>query len=169
MSDNITEDLFKLPGHMQDALSLWEYGLRLSSGTLVPSKSWVHTISFKWDRSGQYHYEEPKICDTTNNMTVKNDDGGCVTLEHRSPIFGSITLGIPQAPDRNIKDSTKCLRYKAKVWANKVRADHLPKEESWLCMNSSITRSLVWTLPVLCLSEKECTNIIAPVLVSGLS
>ena len=47
MSDDVNAELFELSEHMQDALDLWEYGLQLTGGVLVPSKSWLHPISFK--------------------------------------------------------------------------------------------------------------------------
>ena len=38
--------------HMQTAIDRWEGGLKASGGALVPSKSWVYPISFKFDNKG---------------------------------------------------------------------------------------------------------------------
>ena len=42
---------------MQEAINRWEGGLKTSGGAIVPSKSWVFPIDFKFDGKGQYHYK----------------------------------------------------------------------------------------------------------------
>ena len=79
-----------------------------------------------------------------------------------------MTLGVPQVPDGNYVDAVAYLRNKSDEWADKVRIGHLLKKEAWLCMNITIIRSLVWPLPALCISEKDCKHILTPVLLSGL-
>ena len=64
-------------------------------------------------------------------------------LEHRSPSFGSITLGFPHTPDGNNEATKVYLRDKAEKWEDKVRSEHIPKHEAWLCMNTTIIKSLV--------------------------
>ena len=60
---------------MQDNVNRWEGGIQMSGGAIVPGKSWIYPISFKFD--------DPR------NLTQKESQDG------------QETLGVILAPDGN--------------------------------------------------------------------
>ena len=81
----------------------------------------------------------------------------------------SCTLGVELAPDGNNDSMIDRLRQKAEEWGSNVRSGHLNRHESWLALNSTIMRSLLYPLPALTLTEDQCTKIMALVIVAGLN
>ena len=113
-------------------------------------------------------YDELDLDDTDNNLSVNDTDGNRIKLKHKPPIHGILTLGVPQVPDGNNEDAIKFLREKAEDWSDKVRTRHLPPNEAWLGMPTTIIRLVTWTLPDLILLENKWKNLVAPALNAGL-
>ena len=42
---------------MQQTINRWEGGLKATGGAIVPHKSWVYPISFKFDETGLWEYK----------------------------------------------------------------------------------------------------------------
>ena len=73
--------LVTLLQHMQDALNLWEGGLRATGGALVPDdpkKAHWYLIAFKWDSAGRMSYCSPS--DAPGSLSVRDAYGNLKDL-----------------------------------------------------------------------------------------
>ena len=84
---------------IQEAIDLWEGGLKATGGAIVPSKSWVYPIDFSFDVSGNWSYKSVEDIDV--NFTVKDQDNNTTQLPTLNPNVGKETLGVYLAPDGN--------------------------------------------------------------------
>ena len=129
-SDLITFDMFEeekswdeLQDCMQEAINRWEGGLKTTGGALVPSKSWIYPISFKFDSKGEATYKNLEEMDT--NFTVLNKDGNIESLTCVESHKGRETLGVFLCPDDNNKEAVHALAEKAKRWRDNIHSGHL--------------------------------------------
>ena len=67
------------------------------------------------------------------------------------------TLGVFLAPDENNEEMVQHLRQKAKRWKSNIQSGHLNIHEAFLVLVRIILRSLLYHLPVLILTEEECS------------
>ena len=82
-TDLITFDMFDeekswddLTSCMQEAINRWEGGLKTTGGAIVPSKSWVYPIDFKFDtkdshRTNHYKKLSKNLLSSTKTTCVK--------------------------------------------------------------------------------------------------
>ena len=75
----ITFDMFEdekswedLSSCIQEAINRWEAGLKTSGGAIVPSKSWVYPIDFKFDNKGMYQYKSLNEINQTFSVLDKD-------------------------------------------------------------------------------------------------
>lgn len=151
---------------LQRAINRWEGGIKATGRAIWPDKSWVYPISFWFDESGQWHYCSKEEVDF--NFTVKDCDNQSHPMPQYSPHEAKETLGVYLAPDGNNKEQVRILRQKAEAWKEKINVGHLDRTEAWQAIDYTILQSLRYPLPALTLTKKECTYIMAPVLLSGL-
>jgi hypothetical protein len=151
---------------MQDAINRWEGGLKATGGAIVPQKSFVYPVIFDFDDTGKWHYR--KTDDIDYQFTVPDCDDNLQNLDMLDPSEGRCTLGVHLAPDGNNVSAIHHLRRKAEEWRDHIKTGHLNKRDAWLATETTIMRSLLYPLPALTLTEKECNHIMAPVLEAGL-
>ena len=163
-TDLITFDMFDnekswedLSSCMQDAINRWEGGLKTSGGAIVPSKSWIYPIDFKFDNKGMYHYKTLNEIDPSFTVLDKKNVQQQLCCYEAS--IGKETLGVFLAPDGNNKAALKSLEDKAKKWRDSIKAGHLSPTLAWHAANTTIMKSLEYSLPALTLSYKECNRI----------
>ena len=70
--------------------------------------------------------------------------------------------GIYMNPANDNSDQIALLRQKTLDWADRVQINFVTKEEAATALQCTITASLRYPLPTLCLSEAQCTHIMAP-------
>jgi len=73
-------------------------------------------------------------------------------------------LGLYMAPPGDKSRMLEKLHTTAVEWAAKVWAGTSSQEETWTALKSTISRKLVYPLPVLTLTEAEYRSIMAPAL-----
>ena len=73
------------------------------------------------------------------------------------------------APDGNNLKMIEKLRSKSETWKDLISSGHITKTNAYQALNTTILKSLEYTMPVLTLIEKQCTHIMAPELTAGLS
>ena len=54
---DINMEVEEIMSNMQDSIDCWEGGLRTIGGAIVPEKSWVYPVDFKFDGSGRWTYK----------------------------------------------------------------------------------------------------------------
>ena len=172
-TDLITFDMFDeekswddLASCMQEAINRWEGGLKTTGGAIVPSKSWVYPIDFKFDTKGQPSYKP--LQEIEQEFTVLNKDNVRETLQRCESSTGKGTLGVFLAPDGNNTQARKALEAKAKQWRDNLRAGHLNPSLVWHAANTTIMKSLEFPLPALTMTYDECNRIMKIVTKQGL-
>ena len=138
---------------MQEALDVWEGGIRATGGALVPSKSHWYLLDFKW-KQGQWAYK--KITD--KDVYILNPDGVREKLEHLPYWEARRTLGFHIAPDGNNKQQLEVLIQKASDWAssmNSLRSRRL----AWTAFATSITPTLKYPLTTTTLTKSQCYQV----------
>ena len=151
---------------MQLAISRWEGGLKATGGAIVPEKSFVYSIDFKFNRARKVSYKLVEEINAT--YEVPNAEGELVELRQFEASQASETLGVFLAPDGNNHAAVKSLTGKAQLWSDLVHKGHLTAADVMLAMDTTITQTLKYSLPALTLTEKECKSIMAPVLTVAL-
>ena len=77
-------------------------------------------------------------------------------------------LGLWMSPAKKNTKMISSLRLAAVNWAAKLRLGRSSQAEAWKALNTTISRKLMYPLPALTLTEKECTSIMAPVIRAAL-
>jgi hypothetical protein len=160
MNHSITAE--EVMEEMQMAILRWEGGLKATGGALVPSKSFVYPIDFKFDRAGRAHYKS--VEEIGGHFQAPNADGTITQLEQLEPTESRETLGVFLSPDGTNDEAASQLRKKASEWSNLVLTGHLSVEDVRRAMDTTVIKSLEYPLPALTLTEKQCHRIMAPVL-----
>ena len=52
------------------------------------------------------------------------------------------------------------MKNKATSWVDSIQTGHLPVQEAWKCLSSTIIKKLEYPLTALTLSKKECDKLI---------
>ena len=73
------------------------------------------------------------------------------------------------AIDGNNSIQIKHMRWIADEWSEKVRVGHLTKFDAWTAFNTTVMKTLEYSLLTLTLTETECSKIMAPVISGVLS
>ena len=91
--------------NIQSDIDRWEGGLKASGGALVPAKSWVYPISFKFDEEGAWAYESIDEIDTS--ITVKDNEDQRQNLvqkePHVEPKIACSTIELWESPSRDFE------------------------------------------------------------------
>jgi hypothetical protein len=157
---NITTE--EVMQEMQEAILRWEGGLKATGGAIVPEKSFVYPIDFKFTPAGKVKYKT--VQEINARFEVPNAQDQIIALKQLEANEASETLGVFLAPDGNNDAAKEALLAKANLWSELVHKGHLNAEDVMRAMDSTITQTLNYSLPALTLSEKECTRIMAPIL-----
>jgi hypothetical protein len=147
---------------MQQAIARWEGGLKTTGGALVPEKSFVYPIDFKFNPAGIVSYKTVREIDA--HFEAPNAEGQMNVLRQLEPAEATETLGVFLAPDGNNAAAKEALYQKAKVWSELVKKGHLTAMDVMKAMDSTIIPALQYPLPALTLTEMECKKIMAPIL-----
>ena len=150
---------------MQDAINRWEGGLKSTGGAIVPEKSWVFPLEFKFDEKGGATYKTP--AEINQQFLVLDQHDTRTNLNTLAADVGKETLGVTLAPDGNNDDAYESLLIKVKEWRDNIRAGHLSPELAWQATVTTIMKSVEYQLPVLTLTEKQCNKLMG-ILKSGL-
>ena len=151
---------------MQRAIDEWEGGIRATGGAVEPTKTHWYLIDFRW-KNGDWRYATPE--ETPAFLTVRNCKGERLPLERLASDNAQRTLGVRQAPDGNNEAQFQYMVEVAKVWADNIRTGHLPRRLTWQSLTTAILKTLEYPLTATTLTEKECSEIMKPILKVGLS
>ena len=147
---------------MQQAIYRWEGGLKATGGALVPEKSYVYPIDFKFDNMGKAKYRT--IQEIGAHFEVPDAKGNMMELRQFEASEASETLGVLLSPDGNDTAAKEALIRKATLWSELIHKGHLKATDVMLAMDTTIVPALQYPLTALTLNEKECTSIMAPIL-----
>ena len=141
----------------QEGLDLFVGAIGATGGQVRPDKSWWYPLCFCW-RQGVWYYDVSH----PGNLSVDRGDGTKCDIERLTPDEAREMLGVWIAPDGNNKKAVEELVKKTTAWADQVRTKHIRREDAWRALNTTIMKSLEYTLTALTLSEQDCRRIEAP-------
>ena len=85
----IIEDIYI---SIEKAINRWEGVLKYTGGVISLYKSFIYSITFKWDDQDEQSFENPE--DHGMELTVKNEFGEKEELKQAHPRKGYETLGV---------------------------------------------------------------------------
>lgn len=144
---------------MQQMVDSCEGSLAATSGAIVPSKTFWYLVDFS---GGNWAYK--KISECPGQITVRNITGERETLRRMDTNVAEQKLSIHLAPDGNRRQQAQKMRDIAIEWVGKMKEGHLSRTEMWTALQSTVWRALMFPLPALNLTRKECQLIMAPLL-----
>jgi hypothetical protein len=151
---------------MQEAIDMWEGGIRASGGALVPAKSYWYLIDFVWEKN-EWRYST--IEDIPGDISIKDVCGTRrVILSRHNADVAKETLGVWLAMDGNNREEIVALRQKAEEWADNIRTGFLDRNDAWYALNFTIMKSLEYPMMATTMSKQEWNFILRPILLSGL-
>lgn len=99
-----------------------------------------------------------------DKLTCKDKDGRMTDLKY-IPLDQAVEmLGVFLVPDGNNVEQIKHMRQKTTKYGEMVRTGHVDRHKAWTALNAVAMKSIEYSLPALTLSEKECTEIMWPLL-----
>ena len=145
---------------MQEAINLWESGLKTTGGAIVPNKSWLYPIDFEANSTKAEYVNAEEI---EQVFTVKDHKDVTRDLQKVKASQGMETLGVFLAPDGSNDEAVTKLKQKASNWHDNIMLGQLQRDIAWQASQTTIMKSLEYPLVALTLSEEECKTIMAPV------
>jgi len=144
---------------MQRGLDLWEELLRASGGAVEPTKSDWYRIDFTW-KNGVAKMRTHDPGDSVLTCLDHTQSRRALTLKQVDQ--GSKTLGVYLAPDGSSTEAIKALRAVADTCADQIRTLRLQVKDIWMAGHLRFLKKLHYPLLAMCLSEKDCTYIMSP-------
>ena len=161
------QDPLEVAKSMQTVVQQWGDLMEVTGGALNldPSKSYWYMVEYVW-KHGKWCTSDADIGDF--DLVARNADGDYISLTRLNCDDESEMLGLWMSPSGNNKKMINSLRLAAVNWAAKLRLGRSSQAEAWKALNTTISRKLMYPLPALTLTEKECTYIMAPAIRTAL-
>ncbi len=150
----------------QQAVDEWSDALRATGGALVPAKCKCIIVRPEW-KNDRWSFKSGTGAEQCP-IYITDDNGERVAIEQCLPSSGQLALGLAFSPINNTKDEIKRLRNKIETWGEHVRTGYLQRQEAWYCLQTTIMKTIDYSLPASTLSEQEFQEIMKPVLQVGL-
>lgn len=129
---------------------------RFTGGIVRPDKcSWV-LIDFEW-HNGQYKYKS--IQDLPATIQLEDDNDVLQALECIEPTTGVKSLVIYLQVYGSDKDQIKYMVESITSWIQQLNKSFLPANMNLQAMFTRISRTLIYQLSTICLSENDCTHL----------
>lgn len=120
---------------LQQAVDMWEGGLKATCGAIVPEKTFWYLIDFSWE-AGKWTYKS--IDDAPGDVFIKDINGTKKVLRRCEIQEAQETLGVYLDPDGNTIKQQEKMKDMAIKWADCMRTGHIPKEDAWIAFYSTI-------------------------------
>ena len=151
---------------MQNSLNMWEGLIRATGGALNVIKGRWWLIDFEWDAQGRWKYKQKLRLD--KKLTTRDYDNKIKEIKALDPTEVFETLGVELAPSGQQDNAINTLITKAKNWAERIRVSYLKEKDVKTALNSTIMKTLECPLLALMLTEKDCEDIMRPILLAAL-
>jgi hypothetical protein len=149
----------------QEALRTWEGLIRASGGDLAHDKSYWYLLEVI-HRNGCWQFSDNENHNHTD--LYLHNKGNPVPIKRLNVDQAREALGIQIRPDGSMKDQVEYLRSKAVAWSDALRTKRLTPGEAWYCLNSTIMKTIEYSLMATTISKDEMAYIMAPILSAAL-
>ena len=157
----------EVTARMQKSFDTWISGLHATGGAVNADKSHWTLIAFHWDSEGNFSYKT--VRDTPADIWVTDFDGQRKKLRRLEATKGDRMLGVRLSADGLDNEEVEFRKQQAKEWSDRLRTGHLPRHLAWQSLNTTIMPQLEYPLPATTFSRQQCSDIMTPVLQTGLS
>ena len=164
-----TDTIENIVDELQGSLNVYQGTLNTSGGALDckgPNKSYWYSVDYEWNNEGQWKY-----CNFNDKLKLIMYDDAETKIEvpHCHKNEAHRTLGVMLAPDDNNKGQVGRMRDISLKFGDNVQVGFIRGHNVLHALNTTIVRLLIYALPVVTLMEKECTHIMAPIVVNVLN
>jgi hypothetical protein len=135
---------------IQSAMTLWEKGLRATSGAIVPEKTYVYIMDFEW-KGGSWSYRSCQ--NSPASFEVRDITGLSRPVKKYEVWEAQETLGVYLAPDGNTQAQFQKMLQKVTHWADNMRTGRISRNEAWLALSSTIWRTICYPLSAINLTK----------------
>ena len=151
---------YELSLKAQAQLLTWEELLRTTGGAIDPNKSDWLFIRYRW-KQGEWTYETKPY---PLNLTVRDKEKTVQPLRQLQIAEARETLGVWIAGTCQWKTQTQKLKNKSEKWTTKLQQGRMTETIAQVALNTTIYRTLAYSLPATYLNEKECKDVLRPLL-----
>jgi hypothetical protein len=136
---------------LQEKVSTWEGGLKVTGGALKPAKCKFQVVGHKW-RDGKWSY----ICPASSpQLSIQGDDDAGHLIEYVPHTESMEVVGLWQAPDGNSNKQVDALIHKATEWATQLNKNGSSRHLAWINFSCCIWRSIAYPLPATTISMSQ--------------
>ena len=96
------------------------------------------------------------ISESPANILANDLYGNRKEIERIEPFHARTTLGVDLAPDGNTKQQVNSMREATIKWSDAMRTGKISKSDAWVALTSTIWSTLMYPLPALNLTKKQC-------------
>lgn len=136
----------------QSALTLWEDTLRATGGAVSPEKTFWYLLDYVWSPDGD-SWKYATQAQFPFALQVRNSAQHFQQIDRLDPSEARRTLGVYLAPDHNEMVQLQILRQKSTDWASRIFLSGLRDGIAWKAFQTTISKSLAYSLPVTCMSK----------------
>ena len=149
---------------LQSILTEWDNLMQVNGAAIAPDKCWWYLVDFEWN-DGKWKYVSPY-----NHLDLKvRDKTGTLQSLQRLPHHESKEMvGVVLALDGNHNGEVKKLRRKTSEWASKITRSPIDRDETWVALKHTISKTVEYPLAATTLTPKQLTYVMAPALTAGL-
>ena len=137
---------------VQQAINLWEGGLRVTGGALAPQKSYWYWIDYKWE-GGQWKYKTK--ADMPGEVTMRDPNGQQAPLTRLEANESRRALGVMPRRDGSEDDNLAYLKAKGRKWADRIRTSSLTRAEAWRAAKATIWRTFAFPTRSMCATKPQ--------------
>ena len=155
---HLGEDVTDVHSNLQTMLTMWDELMEVNGGAIAPDKCWWYLADFKWSK-GRW-----KMMDASKDkqLIVRDKDRRFHSLQNLPISEAKEMLGVFLAPDGNEKQALQSLTNKVTTWTNFITNGGLDWFTTWQALQTTIIKSLSYSLPALTLTKKEIEDISKP-------
>ncbi len=157
------------PGNVseaQHAINEWADALRATGGALVPEKCKWMGVKPVWSNN-KWTIDKKSLM--SSKLFLENDEGDKEEILQCEATSGQLALGISFSPIGETKDEIKRLKDKINNWTEYVRTGHLTRNEAWHCLQTTVMKTIEYSLPASVLAQAEYDSLMSLLLKTGLS
>lgn len=138
------------------AARTWEEAVLISGGAVRPEKCYWSAIDFRW-KNGNWSYMPMHEFD--GEIWFKDTNGNPKLIERFDVDRSKDGLGIHINPDGSMHSQVEYIGAKITKWVTKLKHGSLSRHHSYIAANTTIFRTITYSLPASSLSIEECRRL----------
>ncbi len=147
----------------------WECLLFATGGALCLNKSFWYLISWTWTKTGTAKPTTAALAPGVLSLTSGYDTNSPIDVPRIETTSTYRTLGVRISPSGETKHTFAYLRVQSNTFATKISSSALTRTDAYWAFWQYFHPRIGFSMPVLALSQTQCTSIQSPALCATLS